>query len=117
MKPLLALFRDVRVKALSHITGGGLLENLPRVLPEGCSAVLDAGSWSWPAVFSWLQEQGNVETSEMHRTFNCGVGMVVCVAEEDAEAALASLSAAGETAWRLGRIEQDAAAPVVLAGG
>ncbi len=104
VKPLLELFRAVRVKALSHITGGGLLENLPRVLPDDCSARIDTGSWSWPAVFQWLQSAGNVDTREMYRTFNCGVGMVVCVAPEDADTALELLSAAGCEAWQIGTI-------------
>ena len=104
VKALLDLIAKIEVKALSHITGGGLLENLPRVLPEGCSAHIDTGSWAWPEVFRWLQEQGNVATREMYRTFNCGVGMVVCVAEADCAAAVAALEAAGHRAWRLGRI-------------
>ncbi len=102
VKPLLSLFARMRVKALSHITGGGLLENLPRVLPDGIDAVIDTASWQWPAVFNWLQETGNVETREMYRTFNCGVGMVLCVAPEDADSAIAHLAEQGLTAWRIG---------------
>ncbi len=116
VKSLLDLFKSVDVKALCHITGGGLLENLPRVIPAGASAVIDTGSWQWPPIFDWLQGAGNVDTREMYRTFNCGVGLVVCVAEADAEAALAGLQASGETAWRLGSIEQDAEQAVVLSG-
>ena len=104
VKALLALFQQVEVKALSHITGGGLLENLPRVLPAGCGAEVDTGSWDWPLVFAWLQQQGNVDTREMYRTFNCGVGMVICVAEAERETALAQLAAAGHQAWQIGRI-------------
>ncbi len=104
VKALLELFRQTPVKALSHITGGGLLENLPRVLPEGCRASIDTTSWQWPPIFHWLQEQGGVETREMYRTFNCGVGMVVCVAEAYAEAAIAALNAAGHEAWRIGTV-------------
>ena len=104
VKALLTLFRDVQVKALSHITGGGLLENLPRVLPGQCNAVIDTNSWQWPEIFSWLQQEGNVETREMYRTFNCGVGMVICVAPEDREAALQLLSHSGHRAWEIGRI-------------
>lgn len=104
VKPLLKLFQALSVKSLCHVTGGGLPENLPRVLPEGCRAVVDTGSWQWPAVFRWLQEQGNVATPEMYRTFNCGVGMVVCVAPEDLEQALALLGEEGLQAWRLGEI-------------
>jgi phosphoribosylformylglycinamidine cyclo-ligase len=104
VKSLLELFGKVPVKALSHITGGGLLENLPRVFPATTCANIDTGSWQWPAVFSWLQEQGGVETREMYRTFNCGVGMVVCVAADDTAQALQVLQAAGEQAWLLGEI-------------
>jgi phosphoribosylformylglycinamidine cyclo-ligase len=105
VKPLLALMESIEIHALAHITGGGLLENLPRVLPTGCKAVVDSDSWQLPAVFQWLQQQGGVANSELLRTFNCGVGMVVCVAEADAEQALQTLNEAGESAWRLGRIE------------
>jgi phosphoribosylformylglycinamidine cyclo-ligase len=104
VRALLALFREIRVKALSHITGGGLLENLPRVLPADCNAIIDTGSWEWPQVFRWLQEQGNVETGEMYRTFNCGVGMVLCVSAQDTEKALSSLRQSGHNAWEIGRI-------------
>jgi phosphoribosylformylglycinamidine cyclo-ligase len=104
VKALLALFDVVQVKALSHITGGGLLENLPRVLPQDCNAQIDTGSWEWPAVFQWLQAEGNVATTEMYRTFNCGVGMVLCVAPEDVDQALSILQAAGHSAWEIGRI-------------
>jgi len=105
VKPLLELIRRVQVKALSHITGGGLLENLPRVLPAGCGAVIDTHSWEWPAVFRWLQARGGVATREMYRTFNCGVGMVACVAPDERDAALAQLQGAGLRAWEMGRIE------------
>lgn len=101
-----ALCRQVDVHAMAHITGGGLPENLPRTLPDHCGAVIDPDSWTWPKVFSWLQQQGNVATAEMLRTFNCGVGMVVCVPEHEAETALATLRGAGETAWRLGHVTQ-----------
>ncbi len=100
-----ALRERVGVHAMAHITGGGLPENLPRTLPEHCAAVIDTASWTWPGVFTWLQDQGNVATAEMLRTFNCGVGMVVCVAEQDCDAALTTLRDAGETAWRIGRVE------------
>jgi phosphoribosylformylglycinamidine cyclo-ligase len=104
VKALLNLFAKTPVKALSHITGGGLLENIPRVLPEDCHAVIDTGSWDWPEVFRWLQEQGNVETQEMYRTFNCGVGMVLCVERENSAAAIDQLNASGLTAWEIGTI-------------
>ncbi|MEP5764980.1 MAG: phosphoribosylformylglycinamidine cyclo-ligase [Halieaceae bacterium] len=119
VKPLLSLFAALPVKALSHITGGGLLENLPRVLPADSCARIDTGSWQWPEIFNWLQQQGGVDTEEMYRTFNCGVGMVICVAAEDAERAIGVLAEAGESAWVIGEIapaEADAAA-VILADG
>ncbi|KAA1192855.1 phosphoribosylformylglycinamidine cyclo-ligase [Pseudohalioglobus sediminis] len=106
VKALLQLFKEVDVKALSHITGGGLLENLPRVLPQACDANIDTSSWEWPEVFKWLQTAGNVESREMYRTFNCGVGMVVCVAQREADRALAVLGQAGHQAWQIGRISQ-----------
>ena len=105
VKPLLALHQALDIHAMAHITGGGLPENLPRVLPDNTRAVIDSQSWERPAVFNWLKAQGNVQESEMLRTFNCGVGMVICVAESDAEQALELLRAEGEEAWRLGRIE------------
>ncbi|MEN8178177.1 MAG: phosphoribosylformylglycinamidine cyclo-ligase [Pseudomonadota bacterium] len=105
VKPLLSLLEQIDIHALAHITGGGLLDNLPRVLPDGCKAVIDSDSWQLPEIFAWLQRQGNVLETEMLRTFNCGVGMVACVAEEQAEKSIELLNAAGETAWRLGRVE------------
>jgi phosphoribosylformylglycinamidine cyclo-ligase len=102
VKALLQLFSKLQVKALSHITGGGLLENLPRVLPDGCGARIETSSWEWPEVFHWLQSNGNVARREMYRTFNCGVGMVVCVAEENTADAVALLEAAGHRAWKIG---------------
>jgi phosphoribosylformylglycinamidine cyclo-ligase len=109
VKSLLALMASVEVHALAHITGGGLPENLPRVLPQGCTAVIDSDSWQLPELFRWLQQQGGVANSELLRTLNCGVGMVVCVAQKDAEQALQLLREAGETAWRLGHIEASGA--------
>jgi phosphoribosylformylglycinamidine cyclo-ligase len=104
VKSLLALLEQVTVHALAHITGGGLTENLPRVLPPNSEAVIDTGSWSRPAVFDWLQEAGGIADAEMLRTFNCGVGMVVCVAPADADAATRHLESQGETVIRLGEI-------------
>jgi phosphoribosylformylglycinamidine cyclo-ligase len=104
VKPLLALMREMPVKGLAHITGGGLTENIPRILPEMLAAELDWDSWDIPALFHWLQEEGEVAWSEMHRTFNCGIGMVAVLAEERAEAALRLLAVAGEQVWRIGRI-------------
>ena len=113
VKSLLALHQAVEIHALAHITGGGLLENLPRVLPQGSKAVIDRGSWRRPSLFDWLQTEGDVEENEMLRTFNCGVGMVVCVDPADEERALSILQAEGESVWRLGRIEGTDGAPRV----
>lgn len=105
VKSTLKLISTSDVHALSHITGGGFQENIPRVLPENCKAVIDSNSWQWPAVFNWLQENGNVETSEMYRTFNCGVGMIIALPEDKADAAVALLNAEGEHAWIIGDIQ------------
>ena len=113
VKPLLSLFQHVTVHALAHITGGGLSENLPRVLPENTCAVIDTGSWQQTPVFDWLQRNGNVTTEEMYRTFNCGIGMVVCVAAADAEEALAHLNSQGEDARIIGHVDEGEGAPVV----
>ncbi|HIJ32645.1 MAG TPA: phosphoribosylformylglycinamidine cyclo-ligase, partial [Gammaproteobacteria bacterium] len=104
VKPLLALMKQLPIHALAHITGGGLTENLPRVLPSYSQAEIDSNSWEWPTVFDWLQQQGNVKQEEMVRTFNCGVGMVVVVSAEDADQAIDTLNQQGETAWKLGTI-------------
>jgi phosphoribosylformylglycinamidine cyclo-ligase len=104
VKSLLKLIKESQVNALSHITGGGLLENIPRVLPDNAKAVINIQSWKLPAVFSWLQQQGNVEATEMYRTFNCGVGMVICVPSDKAEEALKLLAEANEDAWIIGSI-------------
>ncbi len=105
VRPLLALLEREPVHALAHITGGGLLDNLPRVLPPGVCVRLDARNWSRPPVFDWLQQRGGIAAEEMLRTFNCGVGMCAVVPAERAEAAREALIRAGETAWVLGRIE------------
>ncbi|REH37749.1 phosphoribosylformylglycinamidine cyclo-ligase [Paraperlucidibaca baekdonensis] len=104
VKSMLALVKALPVHAMAHITGGGLPGNLPRVLPEGCDAIVDESSWTWPPLFQWLQAEGNVERFEMYRTFNCGVGMVVVVPAEHADAAIAQLESTGETAWKMGQI-------------
>lgn len=104
VKPLLDLMQHIEIHALAHITGGGLLENIPRVLPEDCKAVIRQDSWQQPAVFDWLQRAGNIQTEEMARTFNCGVGMVLCVAAADLQPALSQLQQQGEDAFHLGEI-------------
>ncbi len=99
------LFQTCEMKTLSHITGGGLTENLPRVIPNNTQVSINTKSWSLPPIFEWLQKEGNIETQEMYRTFNCGVGMVVCVSNKDKDAAIQCLKAAGETAWEIGKVE------------
>ncbi len=105
VKPVLALMRALPLKGLAHITGGGLVENVPRVLPENVAALLDARAWPRPPLFDWLQREGGVEDGEMHRVFNCGIGMVLIVAPEHVEPALQQLRGAGESAWCIGAIE------------
>ena len=105
VKPLLALMQQIKVKGLAHITGGGLVENIPRALPEGVTAVLQQSAWPMPALFKWLQQHGGVAEAEMHRVFNCGIGMTLIVGEKDAAAAMRMLTAAGESVYRIGRIE------------
>lgn len=107
VKAILQLIENVEVKAIAHITGGGLTENIPRVLPADVNAVVDCQSWLIPPVFNWLQQTGNIEVQEMFRTFNCGAGMVVCISNEEKDTALECLTKAGETAWVIGRIESN----------
>jgi phosphoribosylformylglycinamidine cyclo-ligase len=114
VKSLLSLFKQVEVHALAHITGGGLTENLPRVLPDNTRAVIDTGAWQAGVVFDWLQQKGNVETAEMYRTFNYGIGMVVCVAAADAPQALEHLAGVGEEAIIIGHVEQVDGEPGVV---
>ena len=104
VKSLLPVVRSGRIDALAHITGGGLLENIPRVLPEGARAVVDADAWPQPGLMAFLQAQGNIEPGEMARTFNCGVGMVLAVLPEHVNAVNAAIVEAGETVFRLGEI-------------
>ena len=115
VKPVLKLLKNCEVHALSHITGGGFWENIPRVLPENTKAVIDGSSWQWPEVFNWLQKNGNVETYEMYRTFNCGVGMIIALPQDQVDAALALLKAEGESAWLIGHIEAAAAVGAEIA--
>ena len=108
VKPVLEALKHFEIKGMAHITGGGLTENIPRVLPENCVAQIDAQSWPLPKLFQWLQQAGNVEQQEMYRTFNCGIGMAVIVPAEQAEAAQAFLAEQGETVYRLGTIRERA---------
>ena len=104
VKPVLATLAKVDVKGLAHITGGGLTENIPRVLPEGTAAKLDWSRWTRPDVFKWLQKTGNIEDAEMHRTFNCGIGMAMVVPKAEAKATLDSLASHGVEAFEIGTI-------------
>jgi phosphoribosylformylglycinamidine cyclo-ligase len=105
VKAMLELLRQTEVKGLAHITGGGLVENIPRVLPEGLSAVLDRKAWDLPPLFQWLMQQGDVPEAEMYRVFNCGIGMILVMAPENAEIAKAHLKQVGEEAREIGQIE------------
>ena len=105
VKPVLALMKEMRVKGLAHITGGGIVENLPRVIPETLKAAISRSAWKVPPLFAWLQREGRVADDEMLRVFNCGIGMALVVAEESADAAQRVLTAGGETVFRIGRIE------------
>ena len=108
VKPILNLMKSCKIHALAHITGGGFWENIPRVLPANTKAVCREDSWDWPEVFKWLQKNGNIDTHEMYRTFNCGVGMIVALDKADAEKAVEVLNASGEKAWVIGTIENAA---------
>ena len=105
VKSVLELIEKVDVHAIAHLTGGGFWENIPRVLPDNTKAVIDDKSWEWQPVFKWLQEKGNIDSYEMYRTFNCGVGMVIALPQADVEKALNVLRQAGENAWLIGQIE------------
>ncbi|AQU82597.1 MAG: phosphoribosylformylglycinamidine cyclo-ligase [Halomonas sp.] len=116
VKSLLSMMRgtDISVHALSHITGGGLLENIPRVLPDTLAADIDLTTWQRPEVFNWLQAKGNVNETEMHRVLNCGIGMVVVVSAEQADSAMAHLTEQGETVYQIGTIIKRQDEAVVL---
>ena len=112
VKPVLATLAKVEIKGLAHITGGGLTDNIPRVLPENVCARLERSRWRRPAVFDWLQKRGHIEDDEMHRTFNCGIGMVLVVAKANVQAAIAALAEAGADALEVGSIvERNAGEP------
>jgi phosphoribosylformylglycinamidine cyclo-ligase len=106
VKSLLKLQENMTINAIAHITGGGLLENIPRVLPDHMQADINTNSWQMPAIFDWLQQQGNVEQEEMYRTFNCGIGMIVVVPAAQREDAISILTAEGEDAWHVGNISE-----------
>ena len=104
-KPILTLLKQADVHGLANITGGGLLDNVPRFLPTGTQAMIDKNSWEWPTIFHWLQKEGNIAEAEMQRSFNLGVGMVICVSKQSADQALDLLNATDETAWVIGSVE------------
>lgn len=108
VKSLLSLIENVDIHAVAHITGGGFWENIPRVLPENTQARIDSKSWEWPIVFQWLQDAGQVSSHEMYRTFNCGVGLLIAVSQDDVEKTLAHLTQCGEKAWLIGDIAPQA---------
>ncbi len=116
VKSLLKLIEAVPVKGMAHITGGGITENIPRVLPEGLTAEIQASGWELPPLFQWLQAQGNIVPSEMYKTFNCGIGMAIVMAKENAAAAKALLEASGETVFEIGHIRAQNAgeAPTIV---
>jgi len=113
VKPLLGLIRELEVHGLAHITGGGLIENIPRVIPDGLEVVLERKSWRREPVFEWLQRQGQVEAAEMYRVFNCGIGMTVQVAPQDADRALAFLRDAGQEALIIGEVRRGSRGVVI----
>lgn len=106
VKSLLDVISQFPLHALAHITGGGLLENIPRVMPENCAAIVDPNSWETPEIFNWLQKAGNIDQTEMYRTFNCGIGMVLIVDAEQAPAVIGRLNELGEQAFQIGHIEE-----------
>jgi len=116
VKSLLKLIEAMPVKGMAHITGGGITENIPRVLPEGLTAEIQASGWELPPLFQWLQAQGNIVPSEMYKTFNCGIGMAIVMAKENAAAAKALLEAAGETVFEIGHVRAQNAgeAPTIV---
>jgi len=113
VRSVLALMEKLPVHALAHITGGGIPGNLNRVLPEDCHAVVDESAWEWPELFTWMMNTANIERDEMYRTFNCGVGMILVVAEEHLEQSLSLLNAAGETAFLLGEVKSGSVDPQI----
>ena len=116
VKPVRQLLEQIPVKGIAHITGGGLTENIPRVLPDAVQINIDTHSWQWPALFTWLQQQGNIDTPEMYTTFNCGIGLVLVVDSANSRTAIDTLNALGETAWELGTISkrEKADTPVIF---
>lgn len=111
---VLNLLKKYDIHAISHITGGGLLENIPRILPPNVSAELDSSTWELPKIFKWLQEKGNVSDEEMQRTFNCGIGMLLILPQQQASACLQTLQALGEPAWQVGQVTAKGHNPAII---
>ena len=114
VRSILSLLNTLPVHAISHITGGGLLENIPRVMPSHLSAKLDSTSWTQPEIFQWIQDQGNIDSAEMYRVLNCGVGMVVVISKESSNEAIKHLNACGEKAWLIGEVVQFEGQQVII---
>lgn len=114
VRSILSLLNTLPVHAISHITGGGLLENIPRVMPSHLSAKLDSTSWTQPEIFQWIQDQGNIDSAEMYRVLNCGVGMVVVISKESSNEAINHLNACGEKAWLIGEVVQFEGEQVII---
>jgi phosphoribosylformylglycinamidine cyclo-ligase len=114
VKPVLKLLETVPVKGLAHITGGGITENVPRILQKNLSARIKKAAWPRPELFNWLQREGNVAEDEMYRVFNCGIGMVLVVNASDAKGAADHLRAQGETVYEIGKIEASSGEPVAV---
>ena len=114
VRSILSLLNTLPVHAISHITGGGLLENIPRVMPSHLSAKLDSTSWIQPEIFQWIQDQGNIDSAEMFRVLNCGVGMVVVISKDSSNEAINHLNACGEKAWLIGEVVQFEGEQVII---
>ena len=114
VKSVLSLIEKYSVHAISHITGGGLLENIPRVLPDNLAAKLDSNSWNLPEIFQFLQANGNIDMMEMYRVFNCGVGMVLVVPAEQSSAVIQHMNEQGEKAWLIGEITANEGNQVII---
>lgn len=114
VRSILSLLNTLPVHAISHITGGGLLENIPRVMPSHLSAKLDSTSWTQPEIFQWIQDQGNIDSAEMYRVLNCGVGMVVVISKDLSNEVINHLNACGEKAWLIGEVVQFEGEQVII---
>ena len=114
VRSILSLLNTLPVHAISHITGGGLLENIPRVMPSHLSAKLDSTSWTQPEIFQWIQDQGNIDSAEMYRVLNCGVGMVIVISKDSSNEAINHLNACGEKAWLIGEVVQFEGEQVII---